>query len=100
MLNMYRKVMFGPIVHEENRDLKDVSLREFVVLGVLIVMIFWIGIFPNTFLSKSEASVKHLIDNYKAQVVQQRVKSASSNDLQAVLDKAVDDKAAGREVLQ
>lgn len=58
MLTMVRKVLFGPVVHEENRCLKDLSSREFVTLIALVIMVFWIGIFPRFFVSVTESSVK------------------------------------------
>jgi len=61
LLSMYRRVMFGSIEHEENRRLKDLSLRESLVLGFILIFVVWIGIHPNTFLSKMEASVSKLI---------------------------------------
>lgn len=100
MLTMVRKVLFGPIVHEENRNLKDVNLREFVVLGALVVLVFWIGIFPRTFLSRTEASVKLLLDTYKTRVVDNRAGTGmvtpapDAQVLQAMLD------AAGGEVVR
>ncbi|MBM4395885.1 MAG: NADH-quinone oxidoreductase subunit M [Deltaproteobacteria bacterium] len=72
MLTMVRKVLFGPIVHEENRALKDVSFREFAVLGALVVMVFWIGVYPSFFLSRTTASVRATLDAYKGRMVEQR----------------------------
>ena len=72
MLTMVRKVLFGPITHKANEDLKDVNFREFFVLACLVVMVFWIGIYPNFFLKKTGASVKALLDTYKVQMVEHR----------------------------
>ncbi|NOZ01702.1 MAG: NADH-quinone oxidoreductase subunit M [Deltaproteobacteria bacterium] len=72
MLTMVRKVLFGPITHKVNEGLKDVNPREFFVLACLVVMVFWIGIFPNFFLSRTQASVKATLDTYKARMVQHR----------------------------
>ena len=96
MLTMVRKVLFGPIVHDENRTLKDVNLREFVVLGSLVVLVFWIGIYPKPFLARTEASVKLLLDTYKSRVVDHRLggaratAGADAGALQAHLDAAAD----------
>jgi NADH-quinone oxidoreductase subunit M len=57
MLWMFQRVMFGKITREENRNLKDLSLREFFVLLPIIVMIFVIGIYPDPFLKKMSVSV-------------------------------------------
>jgi NADH-quinone oxidoreductase subunit M len=74
MLWMFQRVMFGPIRHEENRHLTDLTLREKVVLLPLLVMIFWIGLYPQPFLSKMEASVKqwnsHMEKKRQTQLIQ------------------------------
>ena len=61
MLWMFQRVIFGEITHEANRGLKDLNLRETVVLLPILVMIFWIGIYPNTFLSRMQTSIDHLL---------------------------------------
>ncbi len=61
MLWMFQRVMFGPIKKAENRALKDLTAREVLYLSVLLVFIVWIGVYPKTFLSRSEASVKNFV---------------------------------------
>ncbi len=73
MLTMVRKVLFGPITHEENRNLPDVTFREGFILGILVVLVFWIGVFPNVFLSRTSASVGALIDTCKGRMVEHRL---------------------------
>ena len=70
MLWMVKRVFFGPkgeIVtvaeHDKHHALHDLSLREVCVLAPMIVMIFWMGIFPNHFMDYSKASVDYLIKN-------------------------------------
>ncbi len=62
MLWMFQRVMFGPVTNEENRKLTDVNGREAFYLVVLLVFIVWIGVYPKTFLSKSEATVNYYIE--------------------------------------
>lgn len=63
LLWMYQRVMLGPITKEENKTISDLNFREIFASSLLLVFIIWIGVYPNTFLSKSEASVKKLIEN-------------------------------------
>lgn len=70
MLWMVKKVFFGPkgeVVKESEKDshhaLHDLSVREFVVLAPLVVMIFWMGVFPNHFMDFSKKSIDHLLAN-------------------------------------
>ncbi|ABK46108.1 NADH dehydrogenase subunit M [Magnetococcus marinus MC-1] len=62
MLWLYKQVMFGEMVHEENRSLMDVNGREIALFVPLIVLVLWIGFYPNPFLDAFHSSVAHLVD--------------------------------------
>src|SRR5206468_5903221 len=49
MLWLYQRMMFGQITNPKNEKLKDLSLREFATLFPLVIMAFWIGIYPKPF---------------------------------------------------
>jgi NADH-quinone oxidoreductase subunit M len=64
MLWMVKRVFFGPageLVKDESHPLHDLNPREIAVMAPLIVLIFWMGIFPNHFLDYSKASIDHLV---------------------------------------
>jgi NADH-quinone oxidoreductase subunit M len=61
MLRMYQRVMFGEITKPENKELKDLTRLEFATLAPIIVLIFWIGIYPKPFLETMETSVHHVL---------------------------------------
>ena len=61
MLWMFQKVMFGKVTKPENQNLADMTAREVITLVPLVAFIFFIGVFPNVFLSKMETTVSHLI---------------------------------------
>ncbi len=70
MLWMVKKVFFGPageIVSHSAEDkehaLHDLSAREIAVLVPMLVLIFWMGLFPNHFMDYSKKSIDHLITN-------------------------------------
>jgi NADH-quinone oxidoreductase subunit M len=65
MLWMFQRVMFGAITHEENRGLKDLNLREIMTLVPIIVMIIWMGVFPQFFFKKMDLSVQHFLYDVK-----------------------------------
>ncbi len=65
LLWMFQRVMLGPVDKEENKSLPDLSVREFLSFVPLLVFIVWIGVHPNTFLSKSEASVKKIVKTFQ-----------------------------------
>jgi len=57
---MFEKVFLGPVTHEENTKLKDINLREVLVLLPILVVILWIGLYPNYFFSLINPSVERL----------------------------------------
>ena len=63
MLWMYQRVMFGPVKHEENKTLKDLSLREAGLLIPLVIFMIWIGIRPVDFTDYSEGWVINFIED-------------------------------------
>jgi len=61
LLWMYQRVVFGKVDNPANRNLSDLSIREIAVLVPVIVLIFWIGVYPGTFLAKTEASARQAV---------------------------------------
>ena len=53
MLRLARRLLFGE-ARAPVAGLRDLSLREMGILGVLVVAVFYIGLFPNDFLQKTE----------------------------------------------
>ena len=60
MLRMFQAVLLGPKL-EGASALRGLNLGENVAYVALAVMVFWIGIFPKTFLTLIEPSVIHLL---------------------------------------
>ncbi len=66
MLWMFKRVFFGQqgeLVKDDHHPLHDLNMREIAVMTPLVIMVFWMGLFPNQFLDWSKASVEHLIQN-------------------------------------
>jgi NADH-quinone oxidoreductase subunit M len=57
MLSVVQKVFFGPLKNPKNFHLPDLTIREGVALAPLVIMVFVIGLFPSTFLSRSSQAV-------------------------------------------
>jgi NADH-quinone oxidoreductase subunit M len=51
MLWLYQRVFFGQVTNKANEGLKDLDAREAWQFAPLIVLIFWIGIYPKPLLS-------------------------------------------------
>lgn len=61
MLWLYQRVFFLN-VNEKINGLPDMDLREVVTLLPMVVLVFWIGVYPDTFLGFMHASVQHLLE--------------------------------------
>lgn len=64
MLWMFKRVFFGEkgeLTKDDHHPLQDLSRREIAVMVPLVIMVFWMGLFPNQFLRYSKASVEHLV---------------------------------------
>ena len=59
MLWVVQRVFFNEEPKERNLELPDMNVREVAYMLPLLVMIFWIGIYPTFFLNKMEKSVEH-----------------------------------------
>jgi len=66
MLWMFQRVMFGKVTNEKNRHLPDMNARELAYMLPLLVLIFWIGVYPQTFLRKMDASVSAFVTRIEA----------------------------------
>ena len=62
LLWMFQRVMFGTVTNEKNRHLPDMNARELAYMLPLLVFVFWIGVYPQTFLRKMDASVTALVE--------------------------------------
>src|SRR5438067_537756 len=58
MLWMLQRVVFGTKTSEANAKLSDLNAREIGLLVPLLVLMFFMGMYPTTFLSRSRASIE------------------------------------------
>ncbi len=66
MLWMYQRVFFGELSNEKNKALPDLNLREQWTLIPLIVMAFWIGLYPKPFFRMMEPTVARVMERIEA----------------------------------
>ena len=65
MLYMYRRVVFGKLVKEDLKEILDLDFREICIFAPLIILILWMGLWPQPFLDVMDASVMNLLENYQ-----------------------------------
>ena len=70
ILWMFQRVMFLELKNPENMKLKDMNMRELITIVPLLILIFWIGLYPKPFMKTFDASVNNLVskvspDNFR-----------------------------------
>ena len=61
MLAAYKKIFFGQVTNEKNRNLPDVNARELVALIPLVIITIWLGIYPKPLLTPINNSVESIV---------------------------------------
>ena len=65
---LYRKVVFGALTKPSLASIKDLTLREGVILFPLVALTILFGVYPKPILDMSAASVQQLVNNYNTAV--------------------------------
>jgi NADH-quinone oxidoreductase subunit M len=63
-LNMIRKIFYGE-TNTVTAGAQDLRLNEKLVLGVIVILILWFGIYPQTMLNLTEGISQELLDQFK-----------------------------------
>ncbi len=61
LLWLYQRVFFGTVTNPKNEKLHDLTPREVATFVPLIVMAFWIGLYPKPFFQILEQPVNHTV---------------------------------------
>ncbi|MFN8545139.1 MAG: NADH-quinone oxidoreductase subunit M [Candidatus Binatia bacterium] len=69
LLWMYQRVIFGPLVHDENRRLEDLSRRELAVIVPVLALCVVMGVYPTPFLRVMQPSVDKILARIDRPVV-------------------------------
>src|SRR6185369_15526740 len=62
MLWLYQRTMFGKLDNPANEKLSDMNLREWATLVPLIIVAFWIGLYPAPFFRALDKPVNKLVE--------------------------------------
>jgi NADH-quinone oxidoreductase subunit M len=88
MLWLYQRAMFGPI-NEVNSKMEDLNAREIAYFAPLVVVAFWIGLYPKPILAVLEKPVAKLVtqinpDFYKQEALTVRQAEAAKAGMAAM----------------
>ncbi len=61
LLWLYQRTMFGNVTNPVNEHLPDLNWREYATLVPLVVLAFWIGIYPKPLFKVLETPVERLV---------------------------------------
>ena len=65
---LYRKVVFGVLDKPSLAGIKDLTLREAIILVPFVVLTILFGVYPKPVLDMSAASIDQLVKNYGAAI--------------------------------
>jgi len=84
MLVMYKKSFFGPVIHEENKNLEDVKGRELAALIPLVALVVILGVYPKPILKPVDTSVSALVEVMELKAINPTTKTRlmESNSIQ------------------
>ena len=85
MLWLYQRTMFGTPDTPENQTMRDMNYREIGYMLPLVILMFWIGLYPRPYLNLMQPTVQHYVTK-----MQERQQGA-----QAETDKATRQVRAG-----
>jgi len=58
-------VMFGKLENPLNKALPDLNMRELVTLAPLVILAFWIGIYPTYFTKYLDEPVNAIVERVR-----------------------------------
>jgi len=92
MLWLYQRVFFGELSNEKNKDLADLDRREQWTLIPLILIAFWIGLYPKPFFERMAPTVDRVLERVE---MARHDQGASAGDHVAELARVPAGEAAG-----
>ena len=77
MLYLYKRVVFGALTKADVKAMTDVNCRETAIFAPLIALVFWMGIYPSSFINPMAPALEKVIARYN---------TANAADLRLPLD--------------
>ncbi|BBO18053.1 NADH-quinone oxidoreductase subunit M [Candidatus Brocadia pituitae] len=78
-LMIMQKVFYGK--KKKVWNIKDLGVREMIMMGAMIVVIVWLGVFPQTFLNTARSSVNNILQHFTSRNTKVETGSVDKNNL-------------------
>jgi NADH-quinone oxidoreductase subunit M len=82
MLWVFQRVMFGELDNPKNQKLLDLNAREIGIMVPLLIMIFFMGLYPKPFIDTMEPAVKKLVSQVRVPSATAQVIPATAQQVQ------------------
>jgi NADH-quinone oxidoreductase subunit M len=76
LLWLYQRVFFGTVTNPKNEKLQDLTPREVLTFVPLLIMAFWIGLYPKPFFQILEQPVNQIVLNVRGPQTGEAVNAA------------------------
>ncbi len=78
-LRLMQKIFYGE--KQKSHKISDLDAREMFIMGALIVVIIWLGLYPTSALNFSKQPVQHIIEKVEGVKQASKAPSLKSNYL-------------------
>lgn len=79
MLTAYKKMFFGEVTNEKNRNLPDVNKKELLALIPLSIITIWLGVYPKPVLDPINNSAEAIVQLMHDKSITEEAKSRIPN---------------------
>ncbi len=67
MLWLFQRTMFGEPEGADNQNMTDLNFRQLSYMLPLVILMFWIGLYPKPFLTRVQPTVDHYVGQVQEQ---------------------------------
>lgn len=81
LLWLTKRFLFGELTNKENELLSDLNAREIAILVPMTILVFWLGIYPKSFMAYLEPSIRVYLNSASVQAVSERTIYNGTQDM-------------------